>query len=115
MLAVDGVISGNSRCGLDGLDCNRQWAQSTPITSALFRLLEGRKVVAVLDLHGHSKHVGWFGYSCRHEDNDLLDWMARSDPRFQYNYSSFGVHPSKSSTARAVLFQALPGAYSLTI
>jgi murein tripeptide amidase MpaA len=64
MANPDGVIHGNSRCNLAGLDLNRHWMKSliksvTPETYHLRRLIwelhERVGIEYLFDFHGHSK------------------------------------------------------------
>eukprot|EP00927_Polykrikos_kofoidii_P020139 TRINITY_DN19492_c0_g1_i1.p1 TRINITY_DN19492_c0_g1~~TRINITY_DN19492_c0_g1_i1.p1 ORF type:complete len:963 (-),score=134.69 TRINITY_DN19492_c0_g1_i1:211-3099(-) len=72
MVNVDGVIFGNSRCTLAGVDPNRMWqcpdAEGHPEIYALREYLEKaqqRSTVSMfLDLHGHSQRTGAFFYGC---------------------------------------------------
>jgi cytosolic carboxypeptidase protein 2/3 len=70
ILNPDGVIFGNNRCNLSGVDLNRQW--KTPLKSlhptvyALKSLLQDQRGVRdlymFLDLHGHSRKYNVFLY-----------------------------------------------------
>ncbi len=72
MLNPDGVIVGNYRCSLAGLDLNRVWQEPTPRlqpgVAALKALMKAftaeREVVLFCDLHGHSRKMGIFMYGC---------------------------------------------------
>ena len=73
MLNPDGVIAGNHRCNLAGLDLNRAWATPTEDVSPtilhtknLIRLMqqEGRNVILFCDLHGH-RYAYWSIWDCR--------------------------------------------------
>ena len=64
MVNPDGVIHGNSRCNLAGLDLNRQWdeehtKEATPETYGLrkylWKLHETSGIHMLIDFHGHSK------------------------------------------------------------
>lgn len=63
MLNPDGVVSGNYRCSLAGVDLNRRWAKPSrklhaPIfamKSMIKRLSQQRQVALFCDLHGHSR------------------------------------------------------------
>jgi len=64
MINVDGVISGNFRCDLTGMDLNRNWKnpssilhpQIFSIKNEIISLVEkGYSIEACYDLHGHSK------------------------------------------------------------
>ena len=70
MLHPDGVIFGNNRCGLAGVDLNRQWKNPTkslhPTVFALKTLLQEQKTVREISmyihLHGHSRKYNIFMY-----------------------------------------------------
>ncbi|GIL75186.1 hypothetical protein Vretimale_7859 [Volvox reticuliferus] len=72
MLNPDGVITGNYRCSLAGVDLNRVWNDPSrklhPVIHAtklyLKQLLDEREVVMFCDLHGHSRKRGVFMYGC---------------------------------------------------
>lgn len=63
MLNPDGVIVGNYRCSLTGLDLNRQWQspsiKQSPEIFAMKEMvrstLECREIIAFIDIHGHSR------------------------------------------------------------
>ena len=63
MLNPDGVVLGNYRCGLAGVDLNRQWAEPNetnhPTIYALKRLMRGYlatdQLLLFCDFHGHSR------------------------------------------------------------
>lgn len=70
MLNPDGVIVGNYRCSLAGLDLNRVWNEPQkklhPTIHSLKSLAKGfseeREVAMFIDLHGHSRKKGIFLY-----------------------------------------------------
>eukprot|EP00392_Amoebophrya_sp_AT5.2_P008335 g8356.t1 len=70
MLNPDGVVSGNYRCSLAGVDLNRQWRFPDPVLDQsvyelkriLFKLK--KQLVLYLDLHGHSRQTSLFAYGC---------------------------------------------------
>lgn len=72
MLNPDGVIHGNYRCSLAGVDLNRQYKHPDPILHptifALKNLIkstnENRGVLLYLDIHGHSMKKNVFLYGC---------------------------------------------------
>merc|ERR1712023_46757 len=72
MLNPDGVINGNYRASLAGVDLNRNWqnpnAEKHPIIynvkSLLKSLNEKQGIVLYLDLHGHSRKDNVFLYGC---------------------------------------------------
>lgn len=75
MLNPDGVIVGNYRTSLSGLDLNRQWA--TPdvnlspeiyaMKMMVNKTLECRPVYLFVDIHGHSRQNNLFLYGCQSE------------------------------------------------
>ncbi|CAE7609655.1 AGBL3 [Symbiodinium natans] len=88
MLNPDGVISGNYRCGLCGMDLNRQWRSPHELLhSPVFKL---KKLVAksrsrlctYLDLHGHSRKCGIFAYACgQFAEDDHRRFTVRMYPK----------------------------------
>eukprot|EP00397_Hematodinium_sp_SG-2012_P000826 GEMP01000827.1.p1 GENE.GEMP01000827.1~~GEMP01000827.1.p1 ORF type:complete len:1345 (+),score=272.82 GEMP01000827.1:202-4236(+) len=72
MVNVDGVIYGNSRCTLAGVDPNRVWSDPNPIMHPVVYAMKEymRKIIDVspvdlfLDFHGHSQKCGTFFYGC---------------------------------------------------
>ena len=68
MLNPDGVISGNSRTSVVGVDLNRKWHDPSevlhPTIYSLKKLIQelGDQVFAYVDLHAHSKKFGSFFY-----------------------------------------------------
>jgi len=68
MVNIDGVIHGNSRAELIGLDPNRAWRRPrktvNPVVYHLMKEIMSYKsnVSLVLDLHSHSKKTGCFFY-----------------------------------------------------
>ena len=78
MLNVDGVVVGNYRCSLAGLDLNRMWREpSRRLTPTIYatkamlrRLQEDREVVLFCDLHGHSRKHNVFCYGCENAKGD---------------------------------------------
>ncbi|OQV20004.1 Cytosolic carboxypeptidase 4 [Hypsibius exemplaris] len=80
MLNPDGVICGNSRCSLAGVDLNRQWTSPSPDifptiyhTKNLMDYLHnlGKELYLFVDLHGHSNQKNIFFYGC----SPLNDWQ----------------------------------------
>lgn len=68
MLNVDGVVHGNTRAELTGVDPNRIWKKTikrlSPGVGIIKKLIQETKqnVKLFLDLHSHSKKVGCFFY-----------------------------------------------------
>jgi predicted deacylase len=82
MLNPDGVIVGNYRTSLAGVDLNRKWNQPDPsiypTISAAKSLIH--KAVAFIDLHGHSKKEGFFMYGNHIRRGDSNYWPLRFLP-----------------------------------
>ena len=76
MLNPDGVIYGNYRCSLVGCDLNRKWEKPNRLlhptiyySKLLIRQMHSeRKVVAYMDLHGHSRKQNAFFYGCSYKN-----------------------------------------------
>jgi len=76
MLNVDGVLNGNYRCNLAGVDLNRQYIdpnkkQHPTILSTkllLRKLKEEKEVLLYCDFHGHSRKKNIFMYGCTGKD-----------------------------------------------
>ena len=74
MINVDGVIYGNFRCDVTGVDLNRRWKLPSKffhphlveITQKIINYNKKRKIELFIDLHGHSKKYNIFCYSCKH-------------------------------------------------
>lgn len=72
MLNPDGVIVGNYRCSLAGLDLNRQWQNPLQKTAPeivsmkemVRKTLECRDIHLFVDIHGHSRAKNLFMYGC---------------------------------------------------
>ncbi|KAK3260044.1 hypothetical protein CYMTET_30984, partial [Cymbomonas tetramitiformis] len=72
MLNPDGVVNGNYRCSLAGVDLNRVWNDPSKklhptihhTKMMIKRLTEDREVVMFCDYHGHSRKRNIFMYGC---------------------------------------------------
>ncbi len=133
MLNPDGVINGNYRCNLSGVDLNRRWRGTNkflhPTIFALKDLIGRTKsshdLVMYLDLHGHSRKKNVFMYGCckKVEGDDKIDYGALRlpylqdivSPSFSFINSSFHVSKSKAATARVVTWRELGVRMSYTI
>ena len=92
-LNPDGVVLGNNRCNLAGVDLNRCWGtphrRTHPIIYKLKILLQSlitvkkKQILLYCDLHGHSKLLSSFVYACHQETlGTLCSWtQARLLPR----------------------------------
>lgn len=135
MLNPDGVIYGNYRCSLLGVDLNRRWLQPSkhlhPTIYYAKRLLltfsEDREVVMSLDMHGHSMKRNSFIYGCASKSQDIEDkrkslfvrlipyLLAERNPLFSFEDCRFRLEKSKESTQRVVVHKAFEVLNSYTI
>jgi len=132
MLNPDGVIFGNNRCGLAGVDLNRQWKTPTkslhPTVYAVKTLLQEQKAVReismYIDLHGHSRKYNIFMYGC--EEKKRPNPKVRAFPKFfslhnvgkkyvSYGDCSFHVRKGRESTARVVVSRDIGIPLSYTV
>ena len=122
MLNPDGVIYGNYRCSLLGVDLNRRWkAPSRFLHPTVFytkKMMQSfgemNELLLYCDMHGHSMKKNVFMYACRveppsHTSNSLIHLFPRlfskTNPIFVYSDCHFRLEPSKQSTGRMVVFQ----------
>jgi len=132
MLNPDGVVLGNYRCSMAGLDLNRNWKEpNARITAEIFSLkrmlreihtkeaptTKKGEVVFYCDLHGHSKATDTFMYGCYDTDSStghrtaeerLLPYLiSKLEPRFSFLKSKYHVGSSKEGTGRVVGWRCL--------
>ncbi len=134
MLNPDGVILGNSRYSMEGLDLNRCWGNPScyrhPAIYALKELLRklvdsGNTILVYCDLHGHSKLYNSFIYACHKVANaTFTSWtrtrllpriLAKKCPLFDYRQCSFKVEIDKVNTARVVIWKEFGVTSSFTL
>lgn len=134
MINVDGVVIGNARSSLVGLDLNRRWTNPNPLLHPeIFFLKETMKRIKTLygklaifcDLHGHNKQMNSFFYGCNKAANEgLLSWTktrllpkiyAASTPLFCFKSSKFKVDKFKLNTARVVAWNEMKVTNSFTL
>ena len=132
MLNPDGVILGNSRSSLIGVDLNRRWIKPSKFlhptvyyTKSLIKYLNKKLhqpevksggVVLFTDIHGHNKNQDIFMYGCvverdyaYHEGNMLIrsipDGVDRIVPVFSSHKCKFAIETDKVETGRIVVFR----------
>lgn len=128
MLNPDGVINGNYRCGLLGVDLNRRWKKPSkqihPVQAQWKQLAKlfasKRDIELVCDLHGHSRNFGSFMYGCTvpsqpHVTRLFPYIISKLCPAFSYRSCTFGIHPSKETTLRVSFFKDLEVANVYTL
>ena len=128
MINIDGVINGNYRCSLAGVDLNRRWKkpnqQTLPVVHAMKKLCKKfkkeRELVLYCDIHGHSrnKDVFMYGNNYRHnpEATRLFPYMmSKFSKSFNFNKCSFVMQKGKEATSRMTMFKELeiPAVYTL--
>ena len=76
MINIDGVINGNYRCNLSGVDLNRQYMEPSKklhptvyhLKQFLKKMKEERDVLLFCDFHGHSRKKNIFIYGNNSKD-----------------------------------------------
>lgn len=126
MINVDGVIYGNFRCDITGVDLNRRWKEASKLLQPQVydikkKIMSHRsraRVDCVYDLHGHSKNYNVFAYSCK--DNSftcrILPFLiSQINPAFYFPSCTFGISKYKETTARATIYKIVKNENVLTI
>ncbi|CAG9326272.1 unnamed protein product [Blepharisma stoltei] len=125
MLNPDGVIHGNTRCSLLGVDLNRRWIKPNKILhptiyyakELIVKMKEANDVALYCDLHAHAKKKNVFMYGCcttpKCDKTKKLTamltpvFMAKANSKFSYKNTHYRLEKQKESTARIVLFKQL--------
>lgn len=76
MLNVDGVVLGNYRCSLLGVDLNRKWLSPNKFLhptvfyakQLVKQMHNERRVLLYCDMHGHSRKQNAFFYGCTYKN-----------------------------------------------
>jgi cytosolic carboxypeptidase protein 2/3 len=126
MLNIDGVIFGNQRCSLLGVDLNRRWVSPNVFlhptifyAKHLVRHMHNeRRVLMYCDLHGHSRKQNAFFYACTYKNYEhegrIKNAQIRMMPllcchkapnHFKFADCRFRIEKCKESTARVVIFR----------
>ena len=120
MLNPDGVINGNYRCSLAGVDLNRRWKAPSKMihptvyeTKKLWKEFHNeREVTLFCDLHGHSrkKNIFMYGNSMSEDPSATRIFpyiMSKLCDYFSFKDSRFSLTKSKETTARISLYREL--------
>ncbi|KAM3147801.1 hypothetical protein pb186bvf_000129 [Paramecium bursaria] len=116
MMNPDGVVVGNYRNGLQGMDLNRQFNYDDlsllPEVKALKQLIDedGKNMFAYFDFHGHQQRQNIFLYGPPHQDGKNVMYpdvkiipyiLQQKLESFRVRSCQFGIPRYKQSTARA--------------
>lgn len=134
MINPDGVIIGNSRSSLAGVDLNRRWCNpNATMHPELFFLKNSMAydhkhsagITLFCDLHGHNKANNCFFYGCNKAPNEgLLSWTKTRllpkiyenfDPIFNFDNCKFSQEKQKYNTARVVIWNEFQVTNSFTL
>eukprot|EP01083_Nonionella_stella_P105591 303804_1 len=131
MLNVDGVINGNYRCSLAGVDLNRQWIEPSRklhptvyyLKQMVLRMSEERELLMFCDFHGHSRKKNIFMYGCEHNNDPLLRLSERIFPlilskgsdKFSFKDCAFRVEKAKEATGRISIWRQAKIVNSFTL
>lgn len=127
MINPDGVIYGNYRWSLLGVDLNRRWNNPSKIlhptiynAKQLIKMLDiERSVSFFCDIHGHSRKknvfmYGWYQSNIDHNSckiNDMIKLMpymlSEKNKIFSFKDCTFAMEKEKENTARIVIFSEL--------
>ena len=129
MINPDGVILGNTRCSLAGVDLNRHWQdpnkEQHPVLYQLKQMIrktqEERDVMLFVDFHGHSrkKNIFMYGNSAKNDTKfreRIFPFMLEKQAEvFSYTDCAFSVQKSKEGTGRVVGWKELGIQNSFTL
>jgi murein tripeptide amidase MpaA len=112
MLNIDGVVNGNYRCNLAGVDLNRQWIdpskKSHPTiyhTKQLIkRMKEERDLMLYCDFHGHSRKKNAFIYGCARDTSrkeQIFPGLMKNNCKvFSFKDCGFMLQKDREGAAR---------------
>ena len=124
MLNPDGVIFGNNRVSLSGVDLNRAWRRPSKAEhptiwgwKSQIRDLKGTYDVCMFcDLHGHSRKMNTFMYGCDDKRKPkptvrvfpkLLSWNQHGRKYVSFADCCFAVKKGREGTGRVVVSKEL--------
>ena len=129
MVNADGVINGNTRCSLAGVDLNRMWMDpqrdTHPVVFHLKMLIrqmnQERDVILFCDLHGHSRKKNIFMYGngvkgdTKYKERIFPYILEQQAEVFSYADCAFSVQRQKEGTGRVVGWKELGVTNSFTL
>ncbi|KAF5294808.1 hypothetical protein FQA39_LY00292 [Lamprigera yunnana] len=141
MLNPEGVIYGNTRNGLNGIDLNRCWLKPNELkcpeiyySKKLITYVQNvlhQHISLYLDIHGHSRKKYFFLYGC----NPIMSWnkndakfgdcqdilkvfpqmVHRLNPHIRLTSCKYKIQKAKESTGRVVLWREFGIRHSYTL
>eukprot|EP00731_Ephydatia_muelleri_P011017 Em0005g1603a len=123
MLNPDGVVVGNYRTSLAGLDLNRVYKKPSrelcptvwSIKKMIEEMMEDREVILYVDLHGHSHKQNIFNYGCHDRDCDHTQFLNErvfcfllsqlAPDKFSFPSCKFSIRKSKRRTGRVIVWK----------
>lgn len=128
MLNIDGVVVGNHRVNLSGVDLNRQWHEPSKknhptifaTKSMVRKVKEERDIFLFCDIHGHNRKKNIFMYGCPCGDGSRREQifpmiMAKNCDTFSLKDSAFSVPKDRENCARIVVAREFGVVYSYTL
>lgn len=128
MVNVDGVVAGNFRTGLLGLDLNRLFKHSSEEYYEVEYIKEiaracGSQILLYLDFHGHSTRKNVFIYGPDYKLSESQFMVSRILPKviskltdtFRYFSCIFRISKQKETTGRAIMFREFGVPYCYTV
>ena len=117
MLNIDGVVVGNTRTAINGLDFNRCWGSSVTFKEApeivafkeqMTTTQQERDVLMFCDFHGHSRAKNVFMFGCNNnydEDNIMKERIFplifhKFTDFFNYDDCKFDISNDKDGCGR---------------
>ena len=128
MLNVDGVVVGNHRVNLSGVDLNRQWSDPSKKnhptifhTKAMIKKVkEDRDVFMFCDIHGHNGKKNIFLYGCPVPDGSRKEQifpviMSKNCDVFSFKDCSWAIPKDRENCARVVVWREFGIVNSFTL
>eukprot|EP00347_Sterkiella_histriomuscorum_P001857 403370413 len=135
ILNPDGVIKGNYRCNILGVDLNRRWLNPSKLLHPTIYYAKqhakqsnaDHSILMFCDMHGHSRKRNVFMYGCvsgqsdmnQHRNNNLIRLIpylfSQKSKLFSFSDCKFANEKEKESTARLVLFKEFQVMNSYTL
>lgn len=128
MLNIDGVVVGNHRVNLSGVDLNRQWHDPSKknhptiyfTKELLKKVKEERDIFLFCDIHGHNGKKNIFFYGCPTPDSSRKEQvfpliMSKNCDVFSYRDCSWAIPKDRENCARVVVWRELGVVNSFTL